>query len=680
MVKIPTSMYTPTIDSQQSTESVQNSIAQGEVTAKAAMLDTKIRAADQSVNRAARDSALAAESAHTSRVGLSNLYYNVQNKYLQTMNVLSEIDQENQRKISSSLAASYNLKANEAIKLNTNQFYADLKSKATIETDILGETQTFLNDQIEKAVASAPNDEAVMNIYKDSSAFKISILSDAIKDKHQIRQDLLVSSLSDQANIAAANLKFNPTQENYNNTLKTALSQVEILRGIGLSEEQTNKSINRLTQDLTKNYIEGLVFAGNIDGAKNALLNENIQVNIGKEFDNMFKLVYQQSEEQIRAAYRKENKDNLSFTYDKGGAIAGQPDAEQVVYEKNLELFQQVEGALQDQGIGNGSTALFDYFKTRNGYMSNKTVSYMANKIKFSNNPDEVALYAVAASKMLNNVDTAKLLINTSFEDNVTAARIAKLIESNVRPADAVKIVRELDNKISSDLGKTRAQELSELHKESTALDYGYEVVGELDNNVFWEPDGYIGEVFGNTPKEDLIATLGSQYKELFDTTYIRTGDAELAKTLSMNLLKAENFVTKINGRPQIMSNSPEKLGLTSTEEGKLHVAEVLRLSKERIAAKLPDVSVGIDSVPFITGSEQGETVIYKAVNNITGEHITIDGVQQYIEFNKKYISDEVKKNMKLRREEYSKAIDLNRKTMEQVYESKIKRTTLIGK
>lgn len=343
-------------------------------------------------------------------------------------------------------------------------------------------------------------------------------------------------------------------------------------------------------------------------------------------------------------------------------------------------------------GAANASTMIEQYFTDRNQYIPKKTMEYMSNKALYGSE-EEMATYAAATVKMLNNKDTARQFSNLSTEVKADILSTAFYLESLGDVKKAKTIVSENAAKLNQLGGmeaiqsiKTRAYE-DLFGKQSTSFARGEQVLKELKTSEW---------IYNDVGEQD-IELLGSRFDQAFNEMLIRSGgNATAAYRTALEFIKTTNLVTDVNGYDQIMKNSPTELGILDTQEGKdeykLAYTNVMQgLSKQLNMAVVnerflrgegKEIKVDIAPIPFYTGNELDGTVNYALVNGLTGESILVDGIPKYLTVNVKTFQDKIDQKNKARRAERERLLDLSNKAWGKLERNVIKQNkpVVVGK
>jgi len=672
MVKINKSDYTPIIQNSDLSQ-VESRIDVATNQANG-LVDASLRNVTSTQNQAARDRLQANEDAFRHKIGLSDAYFATKQNYLKAVKILKDIDETNQAHQIQSAAKAFTLREKERISLTTLQFYEEAKRKDPL--NLVESTQEFINAQIEESVKNAPNDKAVLDLYADMSEYKVSKIGEAIKDKAKASQEYLDISIADAKNITASHLRMSPTIENYSAALNKFANIGSILSDEGFSEDQVGGIYNSYRKDITEAFIGGMMDAGNVESVKSALSNSDIQAALGDSAQKIIKdaralegkLIEQHSKELV--------KSQVLNLYGSGKSPAGIDGAEKVVYEENINVLQSLEGQLDKLGAANGSTLIENYLSQNSEYIPAKTLEYIANKAIYGSDL-EMAAYSAGVVKLLNNKATAKQFSKLGGDTVADIVSTGFYLEA-LGDVSKVKTIKEQNQIKLNQLGgkeaissiKQRAYE-DIFGSKSTNFSRGEEVLDELRSS----------EWISNDVGDQDIELLGSRFDQAFSEMLVRTGgNSDAAYRAALDFIKATNIVTDVNGYDQVMKNSPTKLGIFDTQEGKDLYEETFKTTKKKLLEDLniPDLNVAIAPVPFVTGNELDGTVNYALVKRETGESILVNNNPVYMTLDTRFLKESIDKKNIARLKERERLLDLSNKAWSKI--EKANKTTVIGK
>lgn len=638
MVKINSTPFTPVISASGVDKNLESKLekigneGQG-------LLNTALRNVQGAQNEASFRTAKLNEAALKQEIGINNVYENVQKAYDTSIDALKKIDAKNQEIMEKSLSDSFTLQHLESIKLNTKNFYGDLKSKADHTTDIFNETQNYLNTQIKEAVKNAPNDLAVKELYKDIAAFKIETLGAAIKDKNDVRQAYVKDSILKAQNLTNTSLRTNPSDTDYALAKENWIRTESMLSNAGFNAEDKAKLKATYLNEATDSYLNGLLDKGDTASVKEKLQDpELISLLTKDKSDSIIKRGLSLELENIDRATKEVNRTEALSKYKSGQPISNMPDADKVVFEENKQFIESQLANIGKIGTENAASTITSYFKERNGYFSPSTAQYMFDQMILGTDPNRAITIAAAIGTLTERPDTSSMLatLPDSARANLieTAAILNRHTKGEIDPVESVRIMREIKStKLSDDESKI----IKVLIENNTpTIDAMEDILdGQLWFNANLESDtSFVDRWFtGNIVNDVDYAKLDSAYKQAFsDAMYQTKGSVETSKEIAKNMTMTSNKMTQVNGRLQFFNHTPESLGLLSTKNGKDYFNETLDGVKKSLAdAGYKNVS--IKPIDGYTGYSKTMAYPFVLINDLTGTPIVEDGEYKMVKF-----------------------------------------------
>lgn len=651
MVKITKSGYTPIVDSSSKSQ-LEGRIDQASSQASG-LVDATLRNVSQTQNQAARDKAVADQTAFNARIGLSNTYFSTQQKYLESSKILFNIDAQNQANMEKQVADSWNLAAKEKISLATDQFYAEAKAKNP--GTLLEDTQAFINSQIEEAVKVAPNDKAVLDLNAEMSKFKITRLGKAVEDRQEFRNKQITEGIIQAQQAGSANIRLNPSVETFVSQLDNFTQIGNVLKGQGYSKDQIAGFRDMYNQEMSASLIDGYLDNSDVDAAKKLFTDQSFVEALGNKFNSKLDETKKREQEVLKLRKEQAKEATILYTYHSGKTPEGIKGASEIVYADNLRFLKEIESKLTPDNVTEGSARMAEYIKQRPEFLPTETVNYMANAVLGSTNMEAAAAYANTFRELVNGANTAHLFKNLDKDTMAQVAIISDSVYQGIPIDKAVTDVRDTYGKVAKlggkeEISKSVSTALTDKFGKADAVTIGKKIWNDLDDSRYtmplWER---IGEQLNFiTPQEPQLRELGLLYTESFNREFVNTGDTRKAHVAAQAIVKASQAVTTVNGKLEIMMKSPEQLGILNTEEGKSYFNYELDRVKKEVATKLggtlvngkvrvadQEKNINIAPIPFQTGFEQDDTVRYLLVDD-NQSPIRINGREQYLTLDKR--------------------------------------------
>lgn len=603
----------PTVQGNTQAALVTPSIDNGAVNAAQAVasvseqnLNRSLGELDQANNQARRANLVAKEQEAQLGLAMSDSLVKMQNISLNAINTIAQIDEARRKSEEDKTAKAYSL--NSTLQFQNDYFQFAREAKANMSADGAGYAESvheFINSQLDNYVKSAPNESARLDMYERISGFKVKAVSDAFDLEDKQRTSYRINQATNSVNYLINQVSVDPASAPLliNNLAPIA----DTLRENGVGEAEVNDFLYAGKASIINAQITGTLSGATPHEAVNLLSSEATKAALPPQqynrlVDQTASLLDGYAKEQKAKAEKAMTMQSFAAGYLPKGSKGFDQAADAMAAQTLFSQIGDTTNALPDQ-VPMIASSLSSYFKEYNAGIGKETNNIISNKILVSQNPYEVAAYAIGMDSLSKDPagNKAAAFNDLNEEARVLATRISNLASFGIDAKQAVELARN-EIKFSKQAGNTEA--LNQLIK-----DGGKDAVDGAINSAL---DGWFSSV-----SDFERAQVKGDADYVFRANLVKYKNVDLAKQETEKAIKNKYAQTEIDGESRVMEAAPELY-----YEGDLlnKFKEDLSMEKDKISA-----SLGIAK----------EDMYLQAIPQRTADQDRLDRKQYYL-YNKK--------------------------------------------
>lgn len=603
----------PTVQGNTQAALVTPSIDNGAVSAAQAVasvseqnLNRSLGELDQANNQARRANLVAKEQEAQLGLAMSDSLVKMQNISLNAINTIAQIDEARRKSEEDKTAKAYSL--NSTLQFQNDYFQFAREAKANMSADGAGYAESvheFINSQLDNYVKSAPNESARLDMYERISGFKVKAVSDAFDLEDKQRTSYRINQATNSVNYLINQVSVDPASAPLliNNLGPIA----DTLRENGVGEAEVNDFLYAGKASIINAQITGTLSGATPHEAVNLLSSEATKAALPPQqynrlVDQTASLLDGYAKEQKAKAEKAMTMQSFAAGYLPKGSKGFDQAADAMAAQTLFSQIGDTTNTLPDQ-VPMIASSLSSYFKEYNAGIGKETNNIISNKILVSQNPYEVAAYAIGMDSLSKDPagNKAAAFNDLNEEARVLATRISNLASFGIDAKQAVELARN-EIKFSKQAGNTEA--LNQLIK-----DGGKDAVDGAINSAL---DGWFSSV-----SDFERAQVKGDADYVFRANLVKYKNVDLAKQETEKAIKNKYAQTEIDGESRVMEAAPELY-----YEGDLlnKFKEDLSMEKDKISA-----SLGIAK----------EDMYLQAIPQRTADQDRLDRKQYYL-YNKK--------------------------------------------
>lgn len=591
-------LVTPSID--------QGVVQQAQVSAGLTeqQLNAELGALDQANNQARRANLVAKEQKAQEDLGMADALIKMQNVSLNAINTIAQIDESRRRADEEKAAKAYSL--NTTLQFQNDYFQFAREARANMSPDGAGYAESiheFINSQLDNYVKGSPNEVAKLDVYERLSGFKIKAVSDAFDLEDKQRTSYRINQATNSVNYLTNQVSQDPASAPLliNNLAPIA----DTLRDNGVSESEVQDFLYAGKASIINAQVTGTLAGKNPHEAVTLLSSEATKSALPPQqynrlVDETATLLDHYAKQQKVEAEKAMSVQAFAAGYLPKGAEGFDKAADAMAAQTLFSQIGDTSNIHSDQ-VPMVASALSGYFKEYNAGVGKDTKNIITNKILVSQNPYEVAAYAIGMDSLSKDPsgNKAAAFNDLDGEAKVLATRISNLASFGIDAKQAVELARN-EIKFSKQPGSD--QVLNTMIKDSDG------VAGAIDAAL----DGWFTKV------SDFEASqIKGDAEYVFRANLVKYKSVDLAKQETEKAIKNKYAHTEVDGETRIMEGAPELY-----YDGDLlnKFKTDLVVEKDKLAA-----SLGIAK----------EDMYIQAISGRTTEQDRLDKKQYYV-YNKK--------------------------------------------
>lgn len=516
-----------------------------------------------------------------------------------TMNVVSAIDEQD--KIKEERVRAKNYVENKKIRLTEDLIKTekDLRNKPT--EDGKGYSQhvvDWMNARIQEDIKSAPNEEAQSEYLKYTGDLKVRTLENALIQEKDMRRGTRLANIAETT--SSMNRIATDTPEAVPSLLDSIGTYEDLMRIDGFTDEEIAQQKDNMINSLRKGQIQGLLGAGDPEGALNAVLSEEFfDVSTSTFIDTLEKSVLGLEDKRKEILSQTDIKQTLEKS--RGNLLVKDADKKKAADMQFENLVDNLAGSEPVQQQFN----MIAHFSRSGDVIGTKTKAFFEAKVR-SSDSEEAVVHSNVIMALADNPSTSHLIADLDSRTVKEALKISRL-SRGMSPTDAVELVRKERINVNPALKDVAKDELKALYKENDA--YIQDLVEDSLSIGFF------------SSVDDVGAAIAAG-QEFFETAYLQDRDEETARLQTGVFLRNQFKVTNMNGDRELMSFAPESI-YNEDEMEEFQQFKELAFNEVKASAGI-DEDLKIRPIPGLTNMQGRDVTSYlitdKQDNPILGQ------------------------------------------------------------
>lgn len=460
----------------------------------------------------------------------------------QTVNTITAIDEQQYGKELKLIEDMFVLDKTGEIEDSYRKMYAENGANAE-------SMMSWLNETINSHLGEAPSQVAQARYLDKAYKMKYVALQQSLDAEEATRKQVRADGLTRQVERSSAALVDSPDD------LPLQLNKIKdyskILQNEGAAPEEVDSAIQLMAQSMVDSALKGLNNNGRSEEALEQLATPEIQQQLNPEL--RAKHVESATLEILRREELRKTEAKTALDLDnfaKGFLQDGMPGSNKASFlHFNSFMTEHLDGGnnVNADTYQAGASDLAAYFRAYNKYVGTDTKDYISGRLKSSDNPYEVAMYASAIDSMVNDERFKGLNIASSFAKGnkaevAEALTISRLIRAGENPEAVIQNVRANLRESNPAKIEARKQQLTTYLKENKPAD----IMDDAYGGYFWQKD----------PVN--LAHLEQEYESTFKDYFTMTGDPEVSAKAAKAFISDRYRPSKINRKNEIMLGAPE--------------------------------------------------------------------------------------------------------------------------
>lgn len=437
-------------------------------------------------------------------------------------------------------------------------------------------TLEFMNSRINTALSQAPTETAKLDFLSKAYGTKYSALSSAYSEQKRVGKGQRMSKVGQAYQSVLSQVKLNPLEVNKPIEQMNDISKV--LAGEGASKKELQDFNYKFKSDVMATQVHTFLNNNDPKTALQALKEPSYKQNIQPaQYKTLEDLSVKMFAETKLANYKGADL-RAGIAALRSGAMTPEMNNAKMYADAdfmlNLKTLMPASSSIGPDNVGDISNNLVMYWKGQ-PIVGKDQAAFILDRVKYSNNPYEVAGYAMAMDRIYKESELKLGNVAAQFgdlDDKYTGmaldiARAAKLGNDKASLEKSVEEIRKFYfNKSKDDLKEFNTA----IHKFEQGGEINYEDLVKSTFNSWTNRTPLIGE--GYTVNDAVVA---KDAKEYFRSAYMKTGSLDSAKELTQAALQRDYQVTWANGDKEVMKNPPERY-LGSKEKVALEINKSL--------------------------------------------------------------------------------------------------------
>lgn len=460
----------------------------------------------------------------------------------QTINTITAIDEQQYGKELKLMEDMFVLDKTGEIEDSYRQMSAEHGSNA--ET-----MMNWLNETITSHLQEAPSQVAQTRYLDKAYKMKYVALQQSLDAEEASRKQIRAEGLNRQMERSSAALIDSP--DDLSLQLVKIKDYTKVLQNEGAEQYEIDSAVQMMAQSMVDSALKGYVNNGRSEEALEMLSQDEVQEKLNPEL--RAKHVESATLEILRREELRKSEAKVSLDLDnfsKGYLQEGMPGANKASFlHFNSFMTEHLDGGnnVTAETYQSGASDLAAYFRTYNKYVGSDTKDYISGRLKSSDNPYEVAMYANAIDSMVNDERFKGLNIASSFAKGnkaevAEALTISRLIRAGEDPATVVQNVRSSLRETNPAQLEARKKQLDTYLKENKPTD----IMDDAYGGYFWQKD----------PVN--LAHMDKEYESTFRDYFAMTGDPEVSSKAAKAFISDRYRPSDINRKNEIMLGAPE--------------------------------------------------------------------------------------------------------------------------
>lgn len=522
-------------------------LADAGLQAEGQYVNNKLQEASREKANARSQAMQAAQIKANEKYQLQNIYGNLQEVQLKTVQTLAAIDEANRQQQEKAMASTYVLNTEVDYALKAKQKMKEIVNSSKPDgSDIMEQFNNWHNEYNIEAEKNAPNAQAIASLKNLNANNMIKFGGYAIDAAESKRTQYVVDGINSVINTKVDEAKMSP--DSFDPTAEMQGIKA-ILESSKIDPTTVDKVLTNAASNFYASQIDG--FVNNLefnkakdllitDGAKNLLSPEQR----AKQFDNITKA----NIEYYKEAFKQQEVSEALIKFDEGNLSPAEGEklssqAKDSLADAITDRMNSILSADADRSAK--ATELTRLLKS-NAYLPPNVYTDINSKLQVGSYEERVLL-----SNSINQVfkdKDAKHLVDGINKELFAEALIVANYSRTLKDEDAVTTAQALtraEDKKGLDLEKFNTKLLG-----ITASDIA--VAAGLESKV--------KSFFGSSSIDiDVAPELVSEYANMAQLAYKKTGDIDQAHSIAATYVGGMFQTSEINGLPEVMEIAPEK-------------------------------------------------------------------------------------------------------------------------
>lgn len=599
-------------DNQTATQVMNNTAGQYEYS-----LNSELNKLDRLNLQSYRSQIVANEAQHQADLALPEAMTKIQGTVVGAINTIAANNEAQRKADELNEAKSYAINTGLQFQNDFQQYQqqAQANMPANGQGYALG-VQGFINDQIKNYMDNAPSQTAKLDVYEKLSNFKLKAMSDAFNTETSTRQQYNVNQAAQGVDFLANQIRSNPTQ--YGSALSQLNDIGSVLKDNGLNDAQVSDFVGKAKSTFIDSQVKGILGSNNPVSALNILNTDDVKQTLDpNHYDQLVNHAATVANEWAVQQKNQADEALMLQAYTTNKLPAGVPGYDKVADQAAQSmLFNQLGDTSKAtaDSIPQIASSVATYFKTYNSGMGKTTKDIITSKLLTSQNPFEVAAYAMGINALQQDPagGNAQVIKSLPEDAQLRAQRVAELASVGVDAPNAVNIVNQEMQAAKNPALKAFAEQQAAADKDTIN-----NLVGSTLKDFWFSADPYTQ------------TKVKEEAQQLYGANLLRYQNANLAqaavqKEIAFKYAQSAVNSTGITDGGEYMEAAPELYYRGDVLKQFMNDAAA---QKQALADKLgtDPSNILIKPIPNVTIGQSPSAKDYMYVDKSTGLRITTE-------------------------------------------------------
>jgi hypothetical protein len=514
--------------------------------AEGAYVNNQLQQASREKANARTQAMQAAQIKASEKYQLQNIYGNLQEVQLKTIQTLSAIDEANRQQQEKSMASTYLLNTEVDYALKAKQKMKEIVNNSKPDgSDIMEQFNNWHNEYNIEAEKNAPNALAISSLKNLNAKNMIEFGGMAIDAADNKRTQYVINGINSVINTKVDEASMSP--DSFNPTAEMQSIRA-ILETSNINPSVIDKVLANAASNFYASQIDGFVNNLEFDKAKGLLITDGAKELLSpeqraKQFDNITKTHI----EYYKTSFKQQEVSEALIKFDEGNLSPAEgsklsSEAKDMLANAITDRMNNILSADVDRSAK--ATELTRLLKS-NAYLPPNVYTDINSKLQVGSTQERVILSNVIQQVFKDK--EAKHLVDQIDKELFAEAMVISNYSRTLKDEDAITTTQALTRapSVVKDL-KPISDELLNLTANDIASDAG--IISET-YGTFFDPDIDV----------DFAPDLVREYNDMATLAYKKTGDIKKAKEIASTYVSGLFSTSEINGVPEVMEIAPEK-------------------------------------------------------------------------------------------------------------------------